>query len=92
MKTLNTNTMNKKERVQQLVDLSQTVASLKHRSEDLSLHPINQDKAMRDYIQSKQRLDALLAKAVANGDIASPPPQRGVRSIGNGSHGGSHMI
>jgi len=34
----------------------------------------------------------LLAKAIANGDIAAPPCQQGIRSIGDGSHNGSHCI
>ena len=76
----------------QLINLSATMESYKQRAENSSVHPITRDRALANYLNAKQRMDVLLAKAIANGDIAAPPCQQGIRSIGDGSHNGSHCI
>ena len=74
------------------------IANLKLRLEKEDLHPINRDKVLAELLDYEQQMkkirEDLFMLAVykfIDGTLDSPE-QGGVKSIGDGSHGGSHQI
>lgn len=74
------------------------ITNLKMRLKKKDLHPINRDKVLAELLDYEQKMskirEDLLMLAVLKfiQGTLDAPEQGGVKSLGDGSHGGSHQI